>query len=402
MSQLIVSGMGVVSTAGNDLNTFWDTLVNGRVTYGEIEEFKDDTNYRIKIGAKIKDVSWEKNIPDNIKKKYGRAGRYAVSAVDSALKEAGINASSIPKNRTAVIIGTTMGEIQVEEKITQLKCRSGLEPVPKELFSQYRTDNIGAAVQEAFQISGPVYVVPAACAAGNYAIALGKRLIEWNYVDVAIVGGVDVFSRVAFTGFQRLLSLSPDLCRPFDMERKGLVIGEGCGVLVMEKHGWRKHQNSNKFGSILGVGLTSDRYHMTAPHPNGDGAVRSIVQALNEAELSHKQIDYISAHGTGTKANDKVEVKALMKVYEDKNIPPTSSIKSMIGHPMGAASALELIASFLMLKHSVMLPTMNYNKSDPECEIDCVPNKAREKKMRHILSNSFAFGGQVSSIIIGR
>jgi len=402
MTQLIITGMGVVSTAGNDLNTFWNTLVNGRVTYGEVEEFKEDSNYRIKIGAKIKDTSWDRNIPKNVDRKYGKAGRYAVSAVNAALKEAGLEYSNLPKNRTAIILGTTMGEIQVEEEIAQLKCKSEFKQVPKELFSQYRTDNIGCAVQEAFKISGPVHIVPAACAAGNYAVALGKRLIEWGYVDVAIVGGVDVFSRVAFTGFQRLLSLAPDLCKPFDMERKGLVVGEGCGILIMERLGWREHQNHNNYGQILGVGLTSDRYHMTAPHPKGDGAVRAIVQALNEAGLSPEQIDYISAHGTGTKVNDKVEVKALMEIYANKYIPPTSSIKSMIGHSMGAASALEMIASFLMLRHGIMLPTVNYTKPDPECQIDCVPNQAREKKMRYILSNSFAFGGQVSSIIIGR
>ncbi|SCY70273.1 beta-ketoacyl-[acyl-carrier-protein] synthase family protein [Alkaliphilus peptidifermentans] len=400
MTNIIVTGMGVVSTAGNDLNTFWDTLVNGKVTYGEIDEFKEDPNYRIKVGAKIKDTAWTKNIPSNMEE-YGKAAKYAVRAVSNGLNDAGLTSSRLHKNRTAIIIGTTMGEIQVEEEVTQLKCKLGLDQVPPELLNQYRTDNIGNAVKKVLQISGPAYIVPTACAAGNYAIALGRRLIEWNYVDVAIAGGVDVFSRVAFTGFQRLLSLAPDICRPFDMERKGLVVGEGCGILIMERLGWRNDQN-NRYGEILGVGLTSDRYHMTAPHPEGDGAQRAIVQALYESGLSPNQIDYISAHGTGTTMNDKVEVKALMEVYDNIKIPPISSIKSMIGHSMGAASGLELIASFLMMKKGIMLPTVNYSTPDPDCSVDCVPNLAREGTMRYILSNSYAFGGQVSSIIIGR
>lgn len=402
MTQIIVTGMGVISTAGFNLDTFWDTLVNGRVTYGEIKQFVNNPNYRIKIGAMIEDTSWESNVPEDIRRKFGKAAGYAVSATESALEQAGLKPSILPRNRTAIIIGTTMGEIQVEEEITMLKCKSGLESIPDKLLNQYKTDNIGLAVQEAFQVSGPVYTVPTACAAGNYAIALGKRLIEWDFVDVAIVGGVDVFSRVAFSGFQRVLSLTPDLCRPFDMDRKGLVVGEGCGILVMERLGWRKYKTQDNCGCIMGVGLTSDRYHMTAPHPEGDGAVRAMSQALNEAGLSPGLIDYISAHGTGTKANDKVEVKALLKIYNNGYTPPMSSIKSMIGHSMGAASVLELIASFLMLERGIMLPTVNYNSPDPECYVDCVPNYARKCSMRFILSNSFAFGGQVSSIIIGR
>jgi len=399
MSNIVVTGMGVVSTAGFELDAFWDTLVRGTITYSEIEELQDDANFRIKIGAKIKKNSWEDNIPDCMKS-YGKAAKYAVSAAKKAFDEANLPPEASDNNRIAVIIGTTMGEIQTEEEITRIKCESRLETVPKELFKQYRTDNIGIAVQRALKVSGPVYLVPAACAAGNYAIALGKRLIEWNYADVAIVGGVDVFSRVAFTGFQRLLSLAPDFCKPFDQERKGLVVGEGCGILVMEREGFRKRQYPC-YGQILGVGITSDRYHMTASHPDGDGSVRAMKQALDEAGILPDDIGYISAHGTGTAINDCVEVKALQKVYGDKPIPPISSIKSMLGHAMGAASAFNLIASFLMMKHNMILPTMNYSILDPACVVDCVPNQARKGNPKYILSNSFAFGGQVSSVIIG-
>lgn len=402
MISTVVTGMGVVSTAGFDLETFWDTLEAGRITYGEVDDFKNNSNYRITIGAVINDMSWNGNVPEDIKKHFGKASNYAVSTVGRAMENAGLKAEYLPKGRTAIVFGTTMGEIQVEEQITRLKSAGGLASVPDTLFSQYRSDNISLAVNQAFGISGPVYTVSAACAAGNYAIGLGKRLIEWGNADVAIVGGVDVFSQVAFTGFQRLLSLAPDVCRPFDLNRKGLVVGEGCGVLILEREGWRRAQEAYTCGRVIGVGLASDRYHMTSPHPDGDGAARAIRQSLNEAGLRPGQIDYISAHGTGTKANDRIEIKALAEVFGFNRIPPASSIKSMLGHTMGAASALELIASFLMLKKSVMLPTVNYETPDPECAIDCIPNEARKREMRFILSNSFAFGGQTSSIIISK
>ncbi len=402
MVPTIVTGMGVVSTAGFDLEGFWRTLEAGNITYGEIEDFKENSNYRITIGAVINDMSWNRNVPEDIQKYFGKAANYAVSAANSALEDAGLKPGYLPEGRTAVILGTTMGEIQAEEQITRLISKSGMECVPDTLFRQYRTDNIGKALSLAFGIKGPVYTISAACAAGNYAIALGKRLIEWDIADIAITGGVDVFSQVAFTGFQRLLSLAPDACRPFDLNRKGLVVGEGCGVLILERENWRKDREFDAYGSIVGSGLASDRYHMTSPHPAGDGAIRAVKQSLNEAGLRPGQIDYISAHGTGTKANDRIEIQALIEVFRNSNIPPTSSIKSMLGHSMGAAGALELIASFLMLKNSRMLPTVNYTTPDPDCPVDCVPNKARKREMRFILSNSFAFGGQASSIIISR
>lgn len=400
MENIVVTGMGVVSTAGNNLKTFWDSLASGTITYGVIEEFRNDKNYRIKIGAQIKDRTWERECVKNLNGNYGLASKYAVSAVDSALLDAGLTTSDLPDGRTAVCIGTTMGEIAVEETISAVRHRDGLDNVPPNLFSQYNTDLIGGATREYLKASGPTYIIPTACAAGNYAIALGMQLLDWRKADIAIVGGVDVFSRVAFVGFQRLLSLAPELCQPFDQKRKGLVLGEGCGILILEKRSNAVKRAARIYGEVSSTGLCSDSHHMTAPHPQGKGAIKAITKAIVDAKIAISDIDYVSAHGTGTNANDKVESLALKQIFGSHTVPPTSSIKSMIGHSLGAASALEAIASMLMMKYNVMLPTMNFENTDEHCIIDCVPNKKREKKLNFVLSNSFAFGGQVSAILL--
>ena len=400
MNGIAITGMGVISSAGTDLEGFWKALESGTITYKEIKEFQEDKNYRIKIGARIEDDLWQVRIPNEYKRMYGRASQYCISAAASAIENADINLKELSKLRVAVVISTTMGEIQVEEQLSVIQQREGMDKIPQELLTQCRTDHIVSALTNVFHISGPVYMVPAACAGANFAIGLGRRLIEWDEADLVITGGVDVFSRVAFTGFQRLLALTPDLCRPFDKNRKGLVLGEGCGIVILERTRSAKARKAKIWGELAGVGLTSDRFHMTAPHPQGDGAARAINQAIQEANISPNDIDYISAHGTGTAANDKVEVKALETVFGSCKIPPLSSIKSMIGHPMGAAGVIGLIASLQMMENNTMLPTVNYSTPDPDCDIDCVPNKSRKANLDCILSNSFGFGGQSSSILI--
>jgi len=402
MNGVAITGMGVISSAGTNLENFWKTLESGTITYKEIEEYINDKNYRTKIGARIEDEIWQCIIPNEYKLRYGRAAQYCISAAASAIENADINLKELSHLRVGIVISTTMGEIQVEEQLSVIKQREGPEKIPQKLLTQYNTDNIVSAITNAFNVSGPVYMVPAACAGGNFSVGLGKRLLEWDEADIVIAGGVDVFSRVAFTGFQRLLSLAPDTCRPFDKDRKGLVLGEGCGIVILERISSAKARKARIWGELIGVGLTSDRFHMTAPHPQGDGAIRAMDYAIKEADILPDNIDYVSAHGTGTPSNDKIEVKALEELFGVGKVPPLSSIKSMIGHPMGAAGAIELIASLLMMEKSIMIPTANYSTPDPDCDIDCVPNSSRKANLDYILSNSFGFGGQSSSIIVKR
>ncbi len=398
MNRVIVSGMGVLSAAGWNLSEFWNTLFHCRITYGPIANFVSDVNYRIKIGSKIYDSHWKQSVPDEILEHYGHAAAYAAFTAQQAAEDSGITFNQIDPARIAVVMGTTMGEIEVEEQITENLYEKNLSCSKKECL-KYDPFHIVRAVAQVTGSRGYAYLIPAACAAGNYAVSVAKQLIDWNYADVVIAGGVDVFSRVAFSGFQRLLSLSPDLCRPFDKKRSGLVIGEGCGILILEKEGIRAKQKS--YGCVMGTGLASTAYHMTAPHPEAQGELLAMQKALEDGGVDPEAVDCISAHGTGTKANDRAEALAIRTVFSDVKRIPVSAIKSVLGHSMGAAGALELIASFLMLQRHIILPTANFKEKDEECDLDCVPNIPRPAKLQRILSNAFAFGGQTSSVLIG-
>jgi 3-oxoacyl-[acyl-carrier-protein] synthase II len=396
MNNIIITGMGVLSPAGFTLEEYWSTLYNGKATYGTITEFKDNPSYRIKIGSKLKSQDWQINIPPEYNKKYGKAACYCLSTVKRALVDAALNLTGIDKKRISVIIGTTMGEIEVEEEITRLKCQNKNDDT---LYEKYPTSRIVDAVAELTGAQGYLFAVPAACAAGNYAVDLSKKLLEWNCADIVIAGGVDVFSYVAFAGFQRLLSLAPEMCQPFDKHRKGLVVGEGCGIVILEREGERRKQK--KYGRVLGSAVASNAYHMTAPHVEGLGEFSVMKGAIKDAELVPSDIDYISAHGTGTKLNDAAETKAIRKMF-DKNMPRISSIKSVLGHSMGAASILELIASLLMMQKSIYLPNVNYQTKDEECDLNIIEGEPVKGALSFVISNSFAFGGQTSCLVLGR
>lgn len=395
MKDILITGMGVLSTAGYTLPRFWDTLCAGINAYGALSGLSGD-QYRTKIGAQIASESWRENLPAGYEDAYAKAALYSVSTALRALEDAGIAPESIHGKRTSVVIGTTMGEIEAEEEITRRICWQ--EKVERDLYRKYPAQNIAAAVAQAVGATGRCYTISAACAAGNYATCIAKNLLQWDVADVVIVGGVDVFSYVAFAGFQRLISLTPDFCRPFALNRKGLVLGEGCGVIILEREGERV-QNS-KHGRILGTGIASNAYHMTAPHYNGDGERRAMEQAIQDAGIGLSDVGHISAHGTGTKLNDKIEAKAIVDLF-GKAAPDVSSIKSMLGHSMGAASMLELIASALMIEKNTILPTMNVEQLDTECPVDIVKDHPVQRPLRYVLSNSFAFGGQTSSIVVG-
>ena len=389
--------MGVISPAGFTPETFFDRLLSGRPVYEKLEELEADPGYRVKIGARIRDDGWASALSAGERARYGQASQYAMAASRYALWDAGLTAEDCRSRRVAVVVGSTMGEIGVEEDFTRRCCEQ--QEADDSLFRrQVGTWHIAQAAAEAAGGSPLFYTVPAACAAGNYAVSLAKNLLEAGLADIALAGGVDVFSRVAFAGFQRLLSLTPDLCRPFDRNRRGLVVGEGCGMVVLEKEGARA--GMKRYAAVLGAGLASNASHMTAPHPEGEGEMRAMRRAVDSAGLSYEDVDYISAHGTGTRANDRVEAMAVARLFAGGKVPPVSSIKSVLGHSMGAASILELVACCLMLRHSVLLPTTNVEQLDEGCALDVVPNRPREARLRVLLSNSFAFGGQTSSVLL--
>jgi 3-oxoacyl-[acyl-carrier-protein] synthase II len=317
------------------------------------------------------------------------------------LEDADIDIHALYKNRTSVLFGTTMGEGGMIEEIDKHWTAIGEDNVWAITVSKYPSNAIANHVSRQLNIPGISFVIPTACSAGNYSIGLGYDLIKNDKVDCVIAGGADPFSRIGFTGFGRLYAMSPDVCRPFDKNRKGMMVGEGSGVLILEELNAAKKRNANIYAEILGYGLSCDADHMTAPRVLG--IVKVMEKALKNSGTNKKDVDYICAHGTGTPTNDKTECEAINSVFgsASKNIC-VNSLKSMLGHTMGAASAIEAISCCLSIKHSIIPPTINYETPDPECDIDCVPNKARSKKVKVALNNSFAFGGNNACVVLGK
>ncbi len=322
----------------------------------------------------------------------------AISASSLALNDAGIAPKDLPKTKTGVIIGTTIGEKPLEE-LVQTWTLGGLKEIDRQRILQASVNNISANTAIYFKAQGQNYIFSTACAAGNYAIGYGYDLIRNGSLDYVLAGGSDSFFYVAFLGFQRLYAMAQEKCQPFDKNRKGMMLGEGAGILVMERLDLALKRNARIYAEIAGYGLSCDAFHPTAPDPQG--IAKAMEKALKESGITYRDVDYISAHGTGTPTNDKVECQAIKSVFKERYRDiAVSSIKSMLGHSMGAASAIEAIACCLAVKEDVIPPTINFETPDPECDIDCVPNQARKKTVHMALNNGFAFGGNNACVVI--
>ncbi|MCL6450212.1 MAG: beta-ketoacyl-[acyl-carrier-protein] synthase family protein [Acetobacteraceae bacterium] len=398
--KVAVTGLGVVSPLGCGHQRFWSEACKGKSGIAPIQAF-DTTPFRVKIGGEVKDFDSRDHLSAR-ECSLGRASQFALAAARMALEDAGLSGGEYPPEACAVCVGTTMGEIQVEERLSSVWVREGPAAVPPSLFLSYPVEVIAANLSRGLNWLGPSLVLPTACAGGNYAIGCAAGLVARGEAELALAGGVDPMSRVAFTGFSRLLSLAPDMCQPFDRQRKGLVVSEGAGFLALEPLSRARERGAGVYCLVLGYGLGMDAYHMTTSHPEGEGAARAMAMALKSAGLQPRHIDYISAHGTGTPVNDRAETLAVKRVFgEHARRIPMSSIKSMIGHTMGAASAIEAAACALSIATGVLPPTINLREPDPECDLDYVPNASRRARVRVALSNAFAFGGNTSALVLG-
>lgn len=398
--RIVVTGTGVISSIGIGTGEFWRALIKGESGISKIESF-DTAQFRSCYGAEVKDFQAADYIDKGKLTKMGTASIYSIAAAKMALEESGLDLDSIDRYRAGISLGTTMGEIALEEKASSDWVAGGIENVsPSDLYL-YPSGNIPLNLARELGIYGPNMIIPTACAAGNYAIGHAFELLQSGQVDMMLAGGVDPFSRVAFTGFDRLLSVAPELCSPFDLNRKGIIVGEGAGLLVLETLESAEKRDAPICAELLGYGLSCDAYKMTAPHPKGLGGINAVTKALKSAGIAAEEIGYISAHGTGTPENDRVETLIIKEVFgRNAYKTPMSSIKSMIGHSMGAASAIEAVTCCCAVRDDIIPPTMNYSEEDPRCDLDYVTNRAREHKVNIALSNAFAFGGNNASILI--
>lgn len=396
--RIVVTGIGVVSSIGIGKDAFWSALLAGKSGISPVTSF-DTREFPTHNGGEVKDFNPGDFIQKERIETLGRGSQLALSAAKLALKDAGLDLTSLVARKTGVAIGTTMGESRILEHIDQVCVKDGEDAIDPNLIPRLTANVLCANIAIDFKLKGPNFLVSTACAAGNYAIGFAFDQIRKGSVEIMFAGGADGFSRIAFTGFNRLLAIAPEICQPFDKNRKGMMVGEGSGVVVLETLEHALERKANIYAEILGYGLSCDAHHMTAPH--APGIAKAMEKALKQCGLAPEDVDYISAHGTGTPANDREECLAIKEVFKEHSKKLlVSSIKSMLGHTMGAASALEAIACCLAVKDDVAPPTINFETPDPDCDIDCVPNAHRKRTLNIALNNASAFGGNNACLVL--
>jgi 3-oxoacyl-[acyl-carrier-protein] synthase II len=400
--KVAITGIGVVSPVGTGKEKFWHNLTAGVSGIDRVKTF-DSSPFTVKIAAEVKDFQPDDYMSPKQQASCGKFLKFAFAATKMALDDAGLKNAGLNQRQIALCLGTTMGDQSVEREWVNDLVNAGRwdEINGAELEAGIRHCTITSFLANEFGLNGPQFLFNNACAAGNYSLGYAYDLIQDDEVNMAIAGGIDVMAITAFAGFHRLISLAPDTCRPFDKNRKGLVLGEGAAMLVLEDMEHAVKRGAHIYAEFSGYGLGMDAYHITSPAPGGDGAIRCMKEALVRSGLAYSDIDYICAHGTGTPANDKYESLAINQVFKEA-VPPVSSIKSMLGHSLGAASAIEAAACCLMMENNLIVPTINFETPDQECTIDCVPNQARQQELSHVMSNAFAFGGNAAAIILSK
>ncbi len=386
-----MTGVGAISSIGFGRQAFWDAVCAGRSGASEVNLFDTSAMDR-HIACEVKGFQPRDFLTAAEARRTGRCSAFALAAARMAVEDASLRQAELEGERTAVIIGTTMGEADVFGELEEVWFRHGPEGVSTAKLPRYGTTLLPIHVARAFGATGMVQTLPAACAAGNYAIGFAADQIRSGRADVAITGASEIIEKLQFAGFVRLGAMAPDRCRPFDKDRKGLLLGEGAGMMILESEAHLVARNGRPLAEIGGYGLACDAHHITRPHPEGEGSIVAMQRSISASGISAADVDFINAHGTGTPSNDVVEGKVIGKVFNSYR-PPVSSIKSMIGHCMGAASALEAVSCVLTIETGIYPPTMHLQNQDPECDLKIVANHAQRGKANVVLNNALAFGG---------
>ncbi len=404
--RVVITGVGAISPLGLTMDENWKNLISGVSGIKSVKKFEGE-EYRSHYAGEVDGFDIKNYFNDKSLNSIGLCSQFALAATKMALEDAslienGTLKKDVPSN-IGVAIGTTMGDVQELEKVDYAYYYNGYKSIDPKNILNYPADKIANNISSVFSLTGPNTTFTTACAASNYAFGYGFDLINSGAADIVIAGGADVLSKVAFCGFSRIFAMATEMCQPFSLDRKGMIVSEGAIVLIMESLESAERRGTKILAEFLGYGLSCDAFDITIPHENGLGAIASMEKAIKDANIDKKEIGYISAHGTGTKENDRVETLAIKNVFGDyaKELL-ISSTKSMSGHLMGASSALEAAICVKVVNEGVVPPTINYTTPDPECDLDYIPNAARKKDVSVCLSNAFAFGGNNASIIIKR
>ena len=404
--RVVVTGLGMITPLGNNVSETWESILKGRSGIALLDHF-DTTDFTVRIGGSIKDLALDDYIPRKDQKKMDPFIHYGIAAGVQAIEDSGLDLDKEDTNRIGVAIGSGIGGLPGIEKGTELFHSGG----PRRISPFYVPSNIINMISGHLSImygfKGPNFSIVTACTTGTHNIGDAARLIEYGDADVMVAGGAEMAtSRTGLAGFAAARALSTrndepeSASRPWDKDRDGFVLSDGAGVMVLEEYEFAKKRGAKIYAELIGYGMSADAFHMTAPSENGQGAASCMENALRNGKITSNEIQYINAHGTSTPAGDIAETIAVKTVFESnaKKIA-ISSTKSMIGHLLGAAGGVEAIFSVLAIRDQIAPPTINLENQDPECDLDYVPNVAREMKIETTLSNSFGFGGTNGSLI---
>jgi 3-oxoacyl-[acyl-carrier-protein] synthase II len=396
--RVVISGMGIFCSIGRNVEEFLQSLEEGKIGIGPITLF-DTSKYPSKIGAEIRDYESEEFFSKKDLKRLSRTDQFALVAAEEAIKDSGIQ--SFPAEQVGICLGAGAGgmsEAEIYHREILLEGKSN----PSLLLPFIPSFTTGR-VAERFGFSGPKATVTTACSSSATSIGYGADLIRSGKAQAVLCGGSDALSELIFGGFNSLKAMDPSPCRPFDRRRAGMSLGEGAGILVLESVEAAVKRGAKIYAEFLGYGIGGEAYHITSPEPTGTAEARIIEQAIEESGIEPSEVDYINAHGTGTPLNDKVETLSIKKVFGERIYSiPVSSIKSMVGHCLGSAGAIEAVASILSIMHGFVPPTVNHQEGDEDCDLDYVPGKPRQMEVKVVLSNSFAFGGNCTTLVFGK
>lgn len=398
----VVTGLGIITALGCDVASFWKNLLEGRCGIGGITLF-DASRYRSQKAAEVKDFNPSQYFSQRRLKRMSRCDQMGLKAAGEAIVDSRMNWQNTDRERMGIFIGGGAGGIFSAEKYRREMLQKGWRRARPSLLLPFATCALTDSLAQKYNILGPRATIATACSSSATAIGHALSLIRSGEVVTAIAGGSESLSEVTFGGFNALRSVDEDRCRPFDLNRKGLSLGEGAAILVIEEAEHARRRGAKIYAEIKGYGLTADGHHMTAPDPEGKGAFRAMEAALKDSGIEPEEVDTINAHGTATPANDVAETKAIKALFKARaGKIPVSAIKSMIGHCLGAAGAAEAVAAVLSVYEDKIPPTINYQTPDPECDLDYVPNQARSRPVGIALSNSFAFGGNNTALVFGK
>lgn len=383
--------MGVVSSLGLGRDAFWRALAAGESGTSPIQSF-DASRLGRTLAAEVRGFVVADHLTATEARRAGRCAAFAMAAARMAVRDAGLADAALRTERASVVLGTTMGEADVCGALDARWIHEGADAMSTRVLPKYAPYLLSMETARALGCRGVVLTLPAACAAGNYAIGYASDLIRAGRADVVITGASEMLQELQFAGFVRLGAVAPERCQPFDLSRQGLIIGEGAGVLVLESEAHAVRRGATALAEVGGYGLACDGYHITRPEPSGAGIIHAIRDAVRRSGLTPDEVDFINAHGTATKANDSVEATAVREVFGARRVPLTS-VKSLIGHCMGAASALEAVSCVETILSGVYPPTTGYETPDPECDVAVVANAPGRGPSDVVVNHSLAFGG---------